>query len=486
MLASCRKAGEELARAELSKLGVFRMRGLLWGFTAAFLSVALAVPAAADRFKLSDALALAYTNNPELEAQRARVRQADDAVAEARGGWRPTVSGSASYGVERATGSAQGPFGGPLEPTTETFTPLDARAGVSQPILTGGQAYAQIQRAIALVRAARADLLSAEQQILLAAATAYMDVVRDVIALQLHQNDVSILMRQRAATKTQLDSGAATKTDLQEVEVRLAGSQADLATAQAQLAQSRDNFERIIGRPAETLEDSPPIPWLPGDLDQAMSLALRLSPRIQSAQANDKAAQYGIDSAVGDMLPHASIVAQYDYSQDSLTSPLGLNSKAGALSVLGQISVPIYQAGADTARIRQAREARSQARLSIADADQATRQATKDAWSAFHAALTAVGYNERRATSSFQALDGVIEQQHQGERSILDILNAEQEKLGAQVALNSSRHDMVVSSYQLLSAVGELTAKQLSLKVKLYDPNEHYNRTSSTWFDLGG
>jgi TolC family type I secretion outer membrane protein len=460
------------------------MRGILWGFAAAFLSACLAAPAAADRFKLSDALAMAYTYNPELEAQRARVRQADDAVAEARGGWRPSVNGSASYGASRAQGTDFS-FGF-SRPVTETLTPLDARASVSQPVFTGGQAYAQVQHAIALVRAARADLLNAEQQILLAAATAYMDVVRDVLTLRLHEEDVAILTKQRDATKAQLDAGAATKTDLQQVEVRIAGAQSDLAFAQSQLAQSRDNFERIIGRPAETLEERPPLPVLPGSQDQALALALRLAPRIQSAQANDKAAQYGIDNAVGAMLPHASIVAQYDYVQNSLASPFGANSKIGSLSLLGQLSVPLYQGGSDTARLRQAKEAKAQTRLSIADADQATRQVTKDSWAAFHAALTAVSYNEHRVTASEQALDGVIQQQHQGERSILDILNAEQERLSAQVALAGSRHDMVVTSYQMLAAVGELTAKWLDLKVKIYDPNDHYNQNSATWLDFGG
>ena len=186
------------------------------------------------------------------------------------------------------------------------------------------------------------------------------------------------------------------------------------------------------------------------------------------------------------MLPHASIVAQYDYIQGSLASPFGTNSKGGTLSLLGQLSVPLYQGGADTARLRQAKEAQAQARLSIADADQATRQVTKDSWAAFHSAQTAVGFNEHRVTSSEQALDGVIQQQHQGERSILDILNAEQERLGAQIALAGARHDMVVTAYQMLAAVGELTAKWLDLKVKIYDPNDHYNANSSSWLDFGG
>lgn len=454
------------------------MRGIVAVLVLVLANALLAVPAAADTFKLSDALALAYTTNPELEAARARVRAADDAVAEARGGWRPNVSVTGSFGYARQDNIIPTFFG-----EVQEFGPVTGHATATQPIVTGGQAYAQVQRAIALVRAARADLLNAEQQILLAAATAYLDVVRDTEALRIHQGDVDVLARQRDATKTQLDAGATTRTDLEEVEVRIAGAQADLALAQAQLAQSRDSFERVIGRPAETLEDAPPLPRLPGTQDQALALALRLSPRIQSAQANDKAAQYGIDNAVGALLPHASIVADYTYLQGTQT--FGYRAKTGTFSVIGQLSIPLYQGGAEDARVREAKEARSQTRLGIADADQATRQITKDAWMSFLAAQTAVGFNRQRVAASEQALDGVIQQQHEGERSIIDILNAEQERLSAQVALAGSSHDMVVTSYQVLAAVGELTAKQLTLRVKLYDPNVHYDDNSTSWTGLG-
>jgi outer membrane protein len=454
------------------------MRGTFCGLIIALAILAVcASPAAAEVFRLSDALVLAYSTNPELEAQRAKVRAADDAVAEARANWRPSVNASGSYGVDRIevpNGSFQ-----------ETLTPTNGRAVISQPVLTGGQAYAQIQRAIALVRAARADLLNAEQQILLAAATAYLDVVRDTEGVRLHRQDVDILERQRVATETQLDMGDATKTDLQQVEVRIAAAQADLAQAQAQLAQSRDNFERVIGRPPETLEKSPPLPPMPATQEQMLAIALKLNPRIQSAQANDKAAQYGIDNAVGALLPHASIVAEYDYAHDSFNSPFGARVPTGSVQVLGQLSVPIYQGGAEDARIREAKEGRSQTRLGIVDADQATRQNVKDSWNSFHAAQTAVGYNQRRVTAAVQALDGVIQQQHQGERLIIDILNAEQERFSAEIALTSSRHDMTVTSYQVVSATGRLTAKDLGLKVKLYDPNEHYDENASKWIGFG-
>lgn len=229
----------------------------------------------------------------------------------------------------------------------------------------------------------------------------------------------------------------------------------------------------------------PSLPRMPASQDQALAIGLKLAPRIQSAQANDKAAQYGIDNAVGAMLPHANIVAEYDYTQGSLTSGFGTRAKVDTLSVLGQLSIPVYQGGSDDARVREAKEARAQTRFSIYDADQATRQSIKDTWANFHAAQEAVGHNTRRVGASEAALDGVIQQQHQGERSILDILNAEQERLSAQLSLAGSRHDMVVASYQLVASTGQLTARNLALKVKLYDPNVHYNEHSASWLDFG-
>jgi outer membrane protein len=454
-------------------------RGILCGVSLGLVALWLVTPALADRFKLSDALALTYTSNPELLAQRAKVRQADDGVAEAKGNMRPNLNGSASFGYQRFDATP------PTFQSTVKTTPLSGRTQLSQPVFTGGQGYAQIQRAIALVRSARADLLNAEQQILLAAATAYLDVVRDTENLRLHQSDVDVLVRQRNATKTQLDAGEATKTDLQEVEVRIAGAQADLALAQSQLAQSRDGFERIIGRAAETLEDAPPPPRLPGSEDQALAIALKLNPRIQSAEAQDKAAKYGVDNAIGAMLPHASIVAEYDYNQGSFTDGFGQREHVTGYSLLGQLSIPLYQGGSDDARVREAKEARSQTRFGMLDADQATRQSLRDSWSAYHSASSAVGYNQSRVGAAGQALDGVIQQQHQGERSILDILNAEQEKLQAQLALAGARHDMVVTAFQTLAATGQLTAKYLALNVKLYDPDQHYDERANAWIDFG-
>jgi TolC family type I secretion outer membrane protein len=449
------------------------------GIAAFVLSAAFASPSVAEVFALSDALVLAYQTNPRLESARAKLRAADEQVAEARGGWRPSVGVSSSYGYQNQRTTATG-FSQLLQ-----FTPTTAQATLSQPLFTGGQVYAEVRRAMAEDNAARAVLLDTEQQVLLSAATAYMDVVRDTRTLALRHDDVDALRRQREATKTQLDAGEVTRTDLDEVDVRLAGAQANEALAQSQMTQSRDSFERAVGRPAATLDESPVPPRMPATRDQALALAVRGSPIVLYARANERAADYGVDDAVGALLPHASVVAQYDYSQDALSTGFPIPTKVSSFAVLGEISIPIYQGGAEEAKVREAKETHAQTRSDIVDADQSVRQLVDDSWAALEASQTALGFNTQRLTVAQRALAGVIEQQHQGERSTIEILNAEQERVDAELALASSRHDAVVAAYQMLASEGRLTAKALYLRTKLYDPAEHFNEDAGKWIGFG-
>jgi len=448
------------------------------GAALAILSLAAMRPAAAETMRLADALAVAYTANPQLEEARARLRATDESVAEALAGWRPSVNAGATYGYEH--NSQGGLFGHTLDTRPEVD-----RVTVAQPVFSGGQAYAEVRRAKALVRAARATLVDTEQRVLLAAVTAYMDVVRDVLALHVHESDVEILQNELSATQTQKDAGDLTRTDVAQAQVRLSGAEADLATARAQLARSRDAFLRVIDRPAGTLDSNPALPRLPGSEDDALRLALASSPVIAQADANDRAAEYAVDDAEGALLPHISVVGQYEYNKNSLTSGLGTGIPSRDVTVFGQLNVPIYQGGGDEAKVREAKELKGQSRESVRDAQQEAEQALHDAWSALAGAQSALLFNQQRADASEQALANVKEEQKGGERSVIDVLNAEQDRLAAQIALVSSRHDVVTAAYQILAATGQLTARQLNLNVTLYDPKDHYEDDATSWFGLG-
>jgi TolC family type I secretion outer membrane protein len=344
---------------------------------------------------------------------------------------------------------------------------------------------AEIRRAKALVRAAQAQLTNTEQSVLLDGATAYMDVVRDTANLEYRRMNVQVLEDQLAASNAQLAAGAVTQTDVQQTQARLAVARAGLSTAEGQLATSRARFERVIGRPPEMLETMPALPMLPGSMEEAVNRAAAASPALIAAQESSRAADYAVDSATGALLPQVSLSLQYQYAKNS--SIIGVLSPGVTqrdASVFVQVTVPLYQGGAEYATVRQAKEQRSQSLSNVADVDRQVREAAQSAWGFFTAAQASIASNEMAVQANQSAVMGVIQEQRAGERSILDILNAQQELLSGEIGLANAQRDATVAGFQLLAATGQLTARSLALDVKLYDPLEHYNRDASAWFGL--
>jgi outer membrane protein len=446
-------------------------------------------PAGKPGLTLSEALAVAYETNPQLAAQQASLRATDEGVAIANGGWRPTISAGGTYGYQQfyftpVTVPGFGTF------STISAHPLQGAITVTQPILRGGRTIAQIGRAKALVRSARAQLLAAEQTVLLSAATSYMDVVRDTAIVDLRHHNVDLLKKQAEATQAQFNAGSLTRTDVAQSQARLAGSQSDLTAAQSQLEISRANFMQAIGRAPETLEIEPALPpAMPTGVDDSITLALKQNPSIVSARENEVAADYSVDDAVGTMLPTLSVQGQYGYSQGSLITPTGSTAIGGntshALTLTGQLNIPIYQAGVEEATVRQAKELHAQAQLNVQVSDLQVRQAVAAAWAQFEAAEASIASNEAAERANEIAFEGVSKEQQVGGRTILDVLNAEQELLNAAVALVSAKRNAEVAAFQVLAANGSLTAKNLDLKVKFYDPIEHYDDDASRWIGLG-
>ena len=461
---------------------------------------------------LQEALSIAYETNPDLAAAQAGLRASDEQVAQANGAWRPTISIDASYGVQKyffpvqITGEGilshlpNAPAAAPSvsnnpQIVNESITdhPLQGQITVSQPLFRSGRTVAEISRAKALVRAARAQLTATEQTVLLAAATAYMNVVRDTAIVKLREHNVEVLRRQRDSVQLEFKAGSLTRTDVAQSEARLAVAQSDLTTARGQLSVSRADFLQSIGRPPETLEAKPALPKVPGDQETVLSMALKQSPALLQAQANERAAHYAVNDAWGAMGPTLSLEGQYQYSESALNSVQGFGASGApeavtqhAVVAVAQLHVPIYQAGVEEASIRQARELHSQSQLNVASSDRQVREAVESTWSNFQSTLGTIESNESTQKADEIAFEGVSKEQQVGGRTVLDVLNAEQELLNAQVALVSSQRNAVVAAYQVLAAGGALTAKSLGLKVKLYDPLEHYNDDAAAWVGFGG
>ena len=459
---------------------------------AAALAAALAAarPAFAETFSLNEALATAYDTNPQLDAQRAALRATDEGVAQANAGWRPTINMQGSYAWQCNDYSATTTFGvpnasGPCTRKSKTeYSPLTGQLVVSQPLFRGGQTWADVGRAKAQVGVGRAQLMQTEENVFLDTVTSYMDVVRDTQTVILRQQNVAALQQQLKDTQDEAGVGEQTKTDVAQAQARLAVAQSDLANARGQLAISRSNFEKTIGRSAETLERLPKLPPLPSSLDEALRIAEVRNPNMIGARDNELAAQYQVDSAEGALMPQASVQAQYQFAQGTLNQVGALGTTRG-VSVVGQVTVPIYQGGGDEANVRRAKELHSEAQIQITEADRQVRQSVKQAWEAFLAARAAIASDQVAVNANRTAYEGVKAQEKLGDRTTLDVLNAEQELYASQVAVVQAEHDMIVAAFQLLAATGQLTAKTLALRVNDYDPLKHYNDDASAWFGFG-
>ena len=442
----------------------------------------MAGAAQAEPISLNMALGLAYETNPQLDAERAHLRATDEGVAQANANWRPTINAVGEYGWQRYA-LGQNAFG-PGTTGDLTEHPLEGQLTVSENIFRGGKTYAEVGRAKAIVRQGRAMLLDTEQQVLLNGVAAYMNVVRDTATVQLQENNVAVLQKQLDATTKQFDVGELTKTDVSQSQARLSGAQAQLTLARGVLASDRAVFEQVIGRAPETLEDEPALPKLPDTEAAAIDVATKLNPQEVAAREAERAVDLAVDDAIGSLSPQLSVQGQYQYSSGNPATGLGSTTLHG-MAVLGQVTVPIYQGGNEEASVRQAKELHSQAQLQIAQADRAVRASVQSAWDTYRSAEAAIASNKSQVAADEIAYQGVKQEEQVGGRTILDVLNAQQELLNAQVAVVSSERDAYVAAYQLLQATGQLTAHYLALNVKFYDPTEHYDSDANRWIGFG-
>lgn len=421
---------------------------------------------------LQEALALAYQNNPSLLAARAALRSVDENVPIALSGWRPTLnlSGNVARTRQETTIISGGTTGAVF---TGGTTLRDSRTGTvqaRQPLFRGFKTVAGTAQAKAQVKAQRARLAGSEAQVLLDAATSYLDVLRDQAVVELQRNNVQVLQRQYEATSDRFRVGEITKTDVAQSEARLAGAKASLTTAEGNLQISRAKYFNDVGKTPETLTPPPPAGGLPETVDDAITAALAANPAFLAADFTAEAASDGIDVARGDLLPSVDLQAQYSHGVNTVAD----KSKSDNAAVQAVVTVPIYQQGAEYARLRQAKNVAGQRRL---EADQARDDAKQNATSTFEAYRSATASLESfnaQINASEIALEGVQREAEVGSRTVLDVLDAEQELLNARVNLVRAQRDQVVASFQLLSATGKLDAKNLGLGVELYDPTDHY------------
>ncbi len=425
--------------------------------------------AGASADTLDDAFAKAYLSNPTLQAERAQLRATDEGLPQAIAQRRPTVTGSADGGLEQLDASKVG---------SQTLWQYGGSLGISQPLWTGGRADAAISQADYLVNAERANLANVEEQVLLAAATAYLDVVRDQANLGLAQSNVKVLSTALDQAKAQLNAGLATKTDVSQAEARLAQGVANETAAEANLTNSRAAYQAVVGEMPGTLERPPAVQNLPATQDDSIRLADLHNPQILSAEANKDAARAGVDVARAQLMPSVALTGQLFSANDQ---QLEGDWQHGA-QVLLTLTIPLYQAGGEYSKIRQAKQTYGQRQNQIDATVRSVEQSTTDSWQNMEAAQANIESFTSQIKANEIAFKGTEEEQKVGTRTFLDVLNAQQELFQSQVELVAAQHDQAVSAFQVKSAIGDLTADALALNVDRYDPSVHYNAVREKWW----
>lgn len=426
---------------------------------------------------LKEALAAAYASNPELMAQRAALRATDEGVSNAKSGFLPELSASWDYSDTKRDITPEGGVTINSPSDRDGYT-LTAR----QSLFRGFQDRNNVRQAKSAVRAGRAQLQSVEQQILLQAVTAYMNVVRDESVLELRKNNIKVLERQLQASQDRFRVGEVTRTDVAQSEARLENAKSQLLSAEATLAASRAQYRRVVGDTPGSLETPSAKPQLPIDLDTAIEIAMEESPGVKSARYNEEAARHGVNSAKGALLP--SVNAELSHSNIDSTginantlSSTASNTKSTTFGV--RVSVPLYSGGSRYSNVRRAKQVRSQRMMQIHQAERVAQEEVFVAWDNYRAAAGQIVSSEAAVRANEIALEGVKQEAYVGSRTTLDVLNAEQELLNSRVSLIRAQRDEFVAAYSLVSATGRLTAKDLSLGIDVYDEEKYYNKVGA-------
>ncbi|MGA8171700.1 MAG: TolC family outer membrane protein [Methylocystis sp.] len=442
---------------------------------------------AASAETLNGALARAYEGNPDLNQSRANVRARDEDAPKALAGMRPKASITANAGPEYAT--VKIPAGrnndGSRAYSEDEFLgkPRGAAFNVSQTLFDGGRTANSVRQAESSVLSARATLRQTEQSILQSAATSYMNVLRDTAILALRKSNVAVLTEQLRLTRDRFQVGEVTRTDVAQAEASLAQANSDVYTAQGMLKISIAGYRQVVGVEPKTLEPAPGVEkMLPKSLNEAIALALVESPAVVAALHQVDVAALAVKVAEAALAPTVSVTAQVGPQYDSFLGFPG--TRQFSAQAIGNLNIPLYQGGSEFASIRQAKEQLGQARLSADLQRDNARVGVVTSFAQLETAKASIVSNQAAVRAAEIALMGVREEAKVGQRTTLDVLNAQQALLSARVNLVIAQHDKVVASYAALAAVGRLSTRELRLSVVDYDPTVHYEQVKDRWLGL--
>jgi outer membrane protein len=427
---------------------------------------------------LPEALAKAYQSNPQLNAERARQRGTDENVPQALAGYRPQIIASLSAGLQAVRN---------LLPDntvqSATLRPWTIGVTVTQTLFNGFKTANSLRVAELQVQSGREALRNVGQGVLLDAVTAYSNVLANQSLVEAQRANVAFLQETLGITQRRLNAGDVTPTDTAQAEARLSRGRADLNAAEVNLAVSQATYTQVIGNPPSQLRLADPIDrYLPRSRDDAIALAFKEHPTVLAAGFDVDVASTSIHVAESSLLPTVTVQGSASHSADA--DPSLSTFRTDQASVVGQVTAPIYDGGTAASQTRQAKEMAAQSRLVLDQVRQQSRTAAVGAWVTSEGAKIAVSASEAEVRAATVALDGVRKEAAGGQRTTLDVLNAQQDLISAKARLIGAQRDRVIASYTLLSAIGRLDVKTLALNTPDYLPEVHYHQVRDAWHGL--
>lgn len=445
---------------------------------AALLAATALASTGASAETLFGALSKAYQLNSSLNYNRAGVRVTDENVPIAKSGWRPTIGGSGSIDYTATEGRSR--------LTTGSFG-----VQIDQMLFDGFQTRNNVRAAEAQVRASVESLRNEEQNTLFDAASAYMDVIRDRKIAVLTEQNLQFLTEQARAARSRFEVGEGTRTDVAQADASRSAAVAQLAAAKAQAEASEATYHQVIGEEPGKLQAGQPLAkMLPKGMDQAIAIAAGDHPAIIATEHLVDAAAFAVKSNEGALLPQVSASAGVarSYRNTEINGLPGVGSDSdgtnNSASIGATLTIPIYTGGRVSGLVRQSKESLGQARIQVDVSRDQVRQAVVSAWTQYVAARQSVAADREQVAAQQLALNGVIEERNVGQRTTLDVLDAQADVITAQISLSQDERDVVVASYAIVSAIGALSAERLGLQVAINRPQEHYDAVKNKWGGL--
>ncbi|MGV6871700.1 TolC family outer membrane protein [Pseudochelatococcus sp. B33] len=438
---------------------------------ALLIGTALSAPASAET--MSGALAKAYAANPSLNAQRAALRATDENVPQALSGWRPTVNATGSTSVSRVDARLPG------RQETQTLYPSSLGIQLDQTIFDGNRTRNSVRAAESQVLGGREQLRNTEQMLLLQSASAYMNVLRDTAVLNLQRNNVEVLEEQLRQTEDRFSVGEVTRTDVAQSEAQLASSRAQESVAEANLRSSIATYRQLIGETPRQLGPGVSTEkFLPKTLETAIRIGLAEHPAIIAAMHGVDVAEFQVKVAESALYPRLGISASVQRNFDAQNTR---HSVITSGTIVGQLQIPIYEGGLVYSQTRQAKEQAGQQRLQVDVVRDQVQQTVVAAWANLEASKQRITAAQAAVSANEIALAGTREEAKVGQRTTLDVLNAQQTLLSSRVSLVTAQRDRIVASYEVLHAVGRLSAETLGLRVARYDSTKHFDQVKGKW-----